>query len=153
MLSRVSTAAPGDHLPLRTARFFLLSDYLEGFLPRRLDGTTAGRSFALPLLHVPLHRQGVCTHASSGPSRVRRSLFDARLGDSISMATSVCFFTFGTERACLLQVRISSISPLHSTLSSRSPVTCQASLLVHSSVFRSVLRVFRPFVLSQLYAL
>ena len=64
----------------------------------------------------------------------------------------VCFFTFGTEEDACFKMRISCVSPLHTTLSSRSPVACvcrklQASLLEqdpivfrwkHSSVFRSV---------------
>ena len=48
------------------------------FLPRRPDGTTAGR----------------CTHAGSGPSRVRRRVFLA-LGDSIPLAT---FHVVGTVK-------------------------------------------------------
>ena len=39
-------------------------------------------------LRVPPSGQGVCTHAGSGPSRVRRRLFLICLGDPISLAIS-----------------------------------------------------------------
>ena len=60
---QVRTVVPvprGDHLPLRAARFSLLCGSLE-VLPRRLDGTTAGREFILPPLRVP-HMEQRCLH-------------------------------------------------------------------------------------------
>ena len=52
------------------------------FLPRRLDGTTAGCSFILlpPCVCHPWTR-GVCTHAGSGPSQARRRLLGTCFGD------------------------------------------------------------------------
>ena len=57
------------------------------YSPRRQDGTTAGRYFAL--LHMRVPPPGVRTHAGSGPSRVRRHLLAAYLGDPIPLVTTV----------------------------------------------------------------
>ena len=71
----------GDHLP------FLGSPVLP---PSRLTGgiaTPTGRYHGRMLIHpsppacATSKRKGVCTHAGSGPSRVRRRLLDACLGD------------------------------------------------------------------------
>ena len=76
----------GGHLPLRAARLFLLCVSLEVF------ATPTGHYHGRMLIHpsspacaTPLHK-GVCTHASSGPSRVRRRLLLACLGDPIPLA-------------------------------------------------------------------
>ena len=82
------------------------------------------------------------------------------------LSTSVCVFTFGTEEDARSRWDLLCVSPLHPTLSSRSPVACvcirklQASLLEqdpsvfrskHSSVFHSIKKMFALFVFSRLY--
>ena len=56
------------------------------FLPRRLDGTTAGCQFILPLLHVPLRPKGCLHTCRFRPLRARRRLLTACLGDPIPLA-------------------------------------------------------------------
>ena len=79
----------GGHLPLRAARLFLLCVSLEIF------ATPTRRYHGRMLIHpsppacATSKHKGVCTHAGSGPLRVRRRLLDACLGDPIPLATSL----------------------------------------------------------------
>ena len=68
--------------------------------PSRLTGgiaTPTGRYHGRMLIHpsspacATSKHKGVCTHAGSGPLRVRRRLLVACLGDPISLATTFCF--------------------------------------------------------------
>ena len=77
--------------PLRAARLFLLCVSLEVF------ATPTRRYHGRMLIHPSscvCHTKsikGVCTHAGSGPSRVRRRLLVACLGDPISLANTFKF--------------------------------------------------------------
>ena len=82
---QVRTVVPvprGDHLPLRAAGSSLRAFHWR-YLPRRLQDVLIRPS--LPACAT--RPKGVCTHASSGLSRVRRRLFWARIGNPISLAT------------------------------------------------------------------
>ena len=79
----------GGHLPLRAAPLFLLCVSLEVFATP--TGRYHGRMLIHPSpLHVPPASLGVCTHAGSGPSRVRRRLFWTCLGSPIPLAILLC---------------------------------------------------------------
>ena len=75
----------GGHLPLRAARLFLLCVSLEVF------ATPTRRYHGRMLIHpssfacATSKHKGVCTHAGSGPLRVRR-LLSPSLGDPILLA-------------------------------------------------------------------
>ena len=76
--------------PLRAARLVLLCVSLEVFASptRRYHGRMLIHPLP-PACATPSHK-GVCTHAGSGPSRVRRRLLWTRLGDPISLAIHMC---------------------------------------------------------------
>ena len=61
----------------------------------RFFATPTGRHHGRMLIHRI--RKGVCTHAGSGPSRVRRRLLTACIGDPISLATVVRLHDFVKE--------------------------------------------------------
>ena len=80
----------GGHLPLRAARLVLLYVSLEVFATptRRYHGRMLIHPSS-PACATPSHK-GVCTHAGSGPSRVRRRLFGTCLGDPVPLAIHMC---------------------------------------------------------------
>ena len=77
----------GGHLPLRAVWLFLLCVSLEVFATptRRYHGRMLVHP-SPPACATPFPK-GAATHASSGPSRLRRRLLHACLGDPISLAT------------------------------------------------------------------
>ena len=89
----------GDHLPLWAAQFFLLCVLLEVFATptRQYHDRTLISSFLSCMCHSKT--KGVCTHASSGPSKVRRRrLLVTCLGDPIPLAINrFCCETLSTR--------------------------------------------------------
>ena len=117
----------GDHLP------FLGSPVLP---PLRLTGgiaTPTGRYHGRMLIH-PSHpacatpeSKGVCTHAGSGPSRVRRRLLGACLGDPIPLATPFVLASSITSFLLLTFVKF------HAEFSPIFPIPCPLLLLLRES--------------------
>ena len=72
---------------------------------RRYHGRMFIHPFPLPLRVPPREQKGARTHAGSGPSRVRRRLFSACLGDPIPLAT--LFRSLILDHGVLLIISIS----------------------------------------------